>query len=62
MSEGLEEMFRVKGEGKEKQSMRSFEFTNAAIKTVNKLTSSVPIHEMGIVILSLQSGFEDSLS
>lgn len=53
MSEGLEETWRVKGERKEKQSMGSFEFTNAAIKTVNKLTSSVPIHKMGIVILSL---------
>lgn len=46
-------MWRVKGEGKEKQSMGNFEFSSAAIETVNKLTSSVPIHKMGIVILSL---------
>lgn len=47
-SEGLGEMWRVKGEGKEKQYMGSFELTNAAIKSVNKLTSSVLIYKMGM--------------
>lgn len=45
-------MWRVK-EVRKKQSMGNFEFTSAAIETVKKLISSVPIHKMGIVILSL---------
>lgn len=60
--EALGRMSRVKGEGKEEPHTRgSFECINAAIKSLNKVTSSVLIHTMGTVTPSLQSALEDSL-
>lgn len=60
--EGLGRMSRVKGEGKEEPHIRgSFGCINSAIKSLNRLTSSVRIHTMGTMTPSLQSDLEDSL-